>query len=214
MSVTGEEILAIAAREIGYHERPDKKNKYGEWFGMNGVAWCMEFVQWVYHEAGFDLPYKTASCGELLRWYKAHQPECVTKQPVRGCIVIFAFPGTAYATDHTGLYVKSNGYKLTTIDGNTSNESEGNGGWVQQRTRTFGYANPTYIVPRGLTDEEEDDMKRYQTLDEIMQNAKWAYPTVKKLIDSKALGGTGSGLDLSEDMLRILVINDRMGVYQ
>lgn len=148
--ITGEDVLRIAAREIGYHEKPGKHNKYGEWYGMDGVAWCMEFVQWVYHEAGLDLPYKTASCGELLRWYREHQPDCITTEPIRGCIVIFDFPNTQYSTDHTGLFVGKTDLKITSIDGNTSGGSDGNGGYVQQRTRSLGYANPTYIIPRGL----------------------------------------------------------------
>ena len=39
--MTGKAILAAAAREVGYHEGEGKKNKFGEWFGMNGVAWCI-----------------------------------------------------------------------------------------------------------------------------------------------------------------------------
>lgn len=212
---TGKEILATAAREINYHEGAGKKNKFGEWFGMNGVAWCMEFVQYIYHVCGADLPLKTASCGGLLRWYRRNQPECIVKEPIPGCIVIFDFPKTAYDTDHTGLFVRKDTTTITTIDGNTSNGNDSNGGWVQQRTRKLSYANPVYIIPHQLTHEEEDeDVKRYQTLDEIQREAKWAYDTIKKLVDRKALGGTGSGLDLSEDMLRIFVINDRMGLYK
>ena len=153
MSVTSEEIIAVAGREIGYHEGKGKHNKYGEWYGMDGVAWCMEFVQWVYHKAGMDLPYKTASCGDLLNWYKRNQPDCIGKEPIPGTIVIFDFPGTPYSTDHTGLFVKIDGCYLVTIDGNTTNENAGsdaNGGWVQQRRRKLSYANPIYITPRGL----------------------------------------------------------------
>lgn len=211
---TGKEILACATREIGYHEMPGHRTKYGEWYGVDGVAWCMEFVQWVYHEAGADLPYKTASCGELLRWYRKNQPECVVKTPVPGCIVIFDFPGTAYDTDHTGLFVRLEGRRLTTIDGNTSNESEGNGGWVQQRTRSVGYANPVYIVPRELAAEkEENDVKRYNTIEEIKTDAPWAAETVETLLKQGFLKGSGGGLDLSRDMLRLLVIHERMGLY-
>lgn len=62
-------------------------------------------------------------------------------------------------------------------------------------------------------EEEDEDVKRYQTLDEILEHAKWAYPTIKKLVERKVLGGTGSGLDVSEDMLRTFVVNDRAGLY-
>lgn len=161
----GEEILRLAATQVGYHEGPDHANKYGAWFGMNNVAWCMEFVQWVYDQAGCPLPYKTASCGDLLSWYRKNDPACITRDPVPGCIVIFDFPRTSYSTDHTGLFVKLEDSQITTIDGNTKNTSEpdDNGGWVQQRTRALSYANPTYIVPREL----EDDMDIEKLISDI-----------------------------------------------
>lgn len=213
---TGKDILALAEGEIGYREGKNKRNKYGAWYGMDGVAWCMEFVQWVYHRAGAPLPIKTASCGALLNWYRQHQPECIVAEPSAGCIVIFDFPGTKYATDHTGLFVSKTGTRLTTIDGNTASGNDANGGWVQRRTRSLLYAHPTYIVPRALsTGEENEEMaKRYQTVEEIRQNAPWAAETVEKLVERKALGGNGRGLDLSEDMLRLFVVNDRMGLYK
>ena len=221
----GEEILAVAAREIGYREGAGRRTKYGEWYGMDGVAWCMQFVQWVYHQAGADLPCKTASCGELLRWYRQNQPECVTKEPVPGCVVIFDFPGTAYSTDHTGLFVSKTGTQITSIDGNTSNGNDSNGGWVQRRTRAISYANPTYIVPRELKTDggEDEDMTRYNTMEEIRAGAPWAADTVKKLIGLDCIRGNGApadgdgnptDMDLSQDMLRMLVVNDRAGLYR
>ena len=179
----------------------------------------MMFVQWVYHEAGADLPFRTASCGALLRWYREHQPECVTDDPVPGCVVIFDFPGGA-PTDHTGIYIGRTNTKITTIDGNTGSNSDASGGWVQQKTRTLDYANPTYIIPREL--KEEKRMDRYDNMAEIRAALPWAAETAEKLIRAGALTGKSgwydgdgnpTGLDLSEDMLRLLVINDRMGLY-
>lgn len=57
---------------------------------------------------------------------------------------------------------------------------------------------------------EERMMKRYDTLQEMPD---WARPTVKKLMDRGYLAGDGTKLDLSEDMVRMFVINDRAGVY-
>ena len=219
------EILACAAREIGYHEGKGKQNKFGEWFGMNGVAWCMEFVQYIYHVCGADLPLKTPSCGGLLRWYRRNAPECIVKEPIPGCIVIFDFPKTAYDTDHTGLFVCKDATTITTIDGNTSNGNDSNGGWVQQRTRKLSYANPVYIIPRQLeteSTEEDEDVKRYNTMREISDGAPWATETVAKLIENGTIKGSGArdaqgrpaDMNLSEDMLRLLVWNDRAGLYK
>lgn len=51
-------IVEIASAEIGQKEQPENSNetKYGEWFGLNGVAWCGIFVSWVYAMAGRQLP--------------------------------------------------------------------------------------------------------------------------------------------------------------
>lgn len=58
----------------------------------------------------------------------------------------------------------------------------------------------------------EDDMKRYKYYDDM---PAWAQPTVSKLVKLGILKGEGDGvLDLSEDMLRMLVINDRAGLYK
>lgn len=58
--------------------------------------------------------------------------------------------------------------------------------------------------------EEIREMERFNTIEEIPEYAK---ETIKKLIDKQALKGDGEGLDISEDMIRILVINDRLGLY-
>lgn len=52
--------------------------------------------------------------------------------------------------------------------------------------------------------------KRYNTLDEVPE---WGKETVKKLLNNGALQGSETGLNLSEDMLRVFVVNDRMKLY-
>lgn len=54
---------------------------------------------------------------------------------------------------------------------------------------------------------EETEM-RYNTIEEVPEYAK---ETISKLVDTGALQGNGEGLNLSEDMIRILVILDRQG---
>lgn len=52
---------------------------------------------------------------------------------------------------------------------------------------------------------------RYDTLDQV---PGWAQKTVQKLTEKNILQGDGQGLDLSNDMTRILVMLDRAGVFK
>jgi hypothetical protein len=53
--------------------------------------------------------------------------------------------------------------------------------------------------------------KVYNCLEEAPE---WAAGTISKLIKNKALVGDGNNLNLSEEAIRVLVINDRLGVYK
>ncbi len=66
--------------------------------------------------------------------------------------------------------------------------------------------------------KEVEKQMRYQTVEEI---PAWGRATIEKLIRKGYLGGSGrkdaagrpADLNLTEDMLRLLVINDRAGLY-
>lgn len=66
----------------------------------------------------------------------------------------------------------------------------------------------TYALNHDGT-EEEEEMVRFKTVEEM---PKWAQEDVQKLIDAGFLKGKGddAGLDLTEDMLRTLIICGRM----
>lgn len=57
---------------------------------------------------------------------------------------------------------------------------------------------------------EGGNMERFNKIEDIPD---WAKPTIEKLINNGSLSGTTEGLDLSLDMIRLLVINDRAGLY-
>ena len=52
--------------------------------------------------------------------------------------------------------------------------------------------------------------KVFNTVEEVPE---WGRPTVQKLMDKGIIEGTGKGLGLSFDFLRMLVVNDRVGLY-
>ena len=69
----------------------------------------------------------------------------------------------------------------------------------------------------------EDDMTREEVIeiikeekiiyDTIDQVPEWARPAIQKLLDKGVLRGEGDGLGLTYDLTRVLVINDRSGLY-
>ena len=206
-------VIAIARREIGTVEKPKNSNnvKYNTWYykqevwdGKNGAKypWCMAFVQWCFNEAGFPLPYKTASCSALLNWYKKNVPELVHSEPQRGDIVIYK--------GHTGIFEKigPDPKYMYVIEGNTAVGNDDNGGAVMERYRKVSTALD-FITPfeEDTSVEENEKMKRYDSLEEI---PVWARDDIAELIASGALKGKNGKLDLSEDMLRVLIIVKRM----
>ena len=63
-------------------------------------------------------------------------------------------------------------------------------------------------VQKLIENEKQKDI--YNTVDEC---PAWAKPTVQKLLNKGFLRGEDAGLDLSYDLLRVLVINDRAHLY-
>lgn len=134
-------VVQIAKWQIGFKEFPanSNKTKYGAWYGLDGQPWCVMFIQWVFHEAGFSL-FRTASCTALLNRYMNVAPQQVIRSNYQvGDLVLFDFSGKKKVTEHIGIVVdvSSNGKTVVTIEGNTSiNGSQNNGGEVLLRTRS------------------------------------------------------------------------------
>ena len=204
-------LLELARRQLGVKEDPPGSNKvkYNTWYygrEVSGAAypWCMVFVQWVFDRASVKLPTRTASCGALMR--AAQAAGCwVTKGYRPGDVVIYDFPGGA-ATDHCGIVEAVDDSRVSAIEGNTSSSNDADGGAVERRTRRLSLIAGAV---RPIFDEEVEEM-RYNTVAECPD---WARETVQKLIDKGYLGGDGQSLDLSRDMVRILVIQDRAGSF-
>lgn len=157
---TAAEVLTLARREIGVHESPAGSNrqKYGEWARDNGVAWCAIFVTYIFAHAGYDWRPLTSGFAytptleKTLRKNGFRRVANSNAQP--GDIVFFDFPDSVYRIQHVGI-VEGNdpihGRQLTTIEGNTSQRSDDNGGEVQRRYRPYGHVasilRPPYAVP-------------------------------------------------------------------
>lgn len=207
------ELLAIARKQLGVREAPPGSNnvRYNTWYYGREVCgedfpWCMVYVQWVFDQAGVKLPVRTASCGTMMDAAK-RAGIWVTKDFLPGDVPIFNFPGGA-DTDHCGIIESVINTGVVTFEGNTGSTNDADGGQVQRRERDLkcivGAVRPVY------ESEEEEEVQRYNTVAEC---PSWARETIQKLVDKKILNGNGAGLDLSEDMIRLLVILDRAGAF-
>ena len=186
---TVKQVLAVAQGELGTAESPAGSNrtKYGLWYGLDGQPWCMMFVQWCFARAGKPLPYRTASCSALLRWYREHQRERIAAGPAPGDIVIYRF-------GHTGIVESASDGTVTAIEGNTSPGeagSQSNGGGVYRRRRDRGTA-AAYIRP---FDQEEPmtGEEIYEALNEYLKSQPvpdWAKQELQEAIDLGLTDGT------------------------
>ena len=210
---TANEILAVARKELGVKESPAGSNrtKYGTWYGLDGQPWCMMFIQWVFAQAGVELPVKTASCGTFMRAAQA-AGRWVTSNYQPGDVVIYDFPG-GVVTDHCGIVVTPLTTGVRTIEGNTGVGNDSNGGEVMERTRPANWIVGAY---RPIYDEE-DNVVRYTYLKDVPEKFR---PTIEKLMDAGIIQGDGSDptgngdvIDLSHDQVRTLVFDYRGGAF-
>lgn len=145
------EILKIASREVGYDrfKDPHEGTKYGNWyakltnspyFGKNGVPFCAMGVSWVFAQAGQKCPgLPSASCTAILNGAKRAGIVLNSKYDARpGDLVIFDWSNVAGPCDHIGIVEVNYGGYIQTIEFNTSNGNDTNGGKVARRTRAWG----------------------------------------------------------------------------
>jgi len=150
-----EDIIKTAQAEIGVTEYPPNSNNvkynteyYGKPVSGKDYSWCCVFVWWVFkHQSKFILK-KTARCTTLGEWFKANGRwiEPGNQQP--GDIAFFKFPTNNRWTNHVGIVEEVlDKNDIITDEGNTSMNSDDNGGAVMRRRRTsniVGYGRPAY----------------------------------------------------------------------
>jgi hypothetical protein len=144
-----QKVLDTARKEIGVKESPAGSNrqKYGVWYGMNGVPWCAIWCSFVFHKAGYPLPKIQAgapSGGAYCPYFEHHAKKVGQwhKTPKPGDLALFHF-GKNLAV-HIGIVESVSGSSFTCIEGNTSAASNDNGGTVMRRNRTISQCRGFY----------------------------------------------------------------------
>ena len=217
-------VITIARKNIGYHEK--QSNSQLDSFTANagdrnftkfardlaeagffnaskqGFEWCAVFVNWCFwilcgkdREATEKIlcqegPY-AAGCEWAADYFDRHGR--LDHTPQLGDQAFFN------NRDHTGIVSNVDGDDVWIIEGNSDNMVEENKYNLNSRGwRPVEFGHPLY------DDEEDEYMKRYHSIEELPGYAK---PVIQALIDCGALHGRTDGdLDLSEDMVRTIVI--------
>lgn len=198
---TAQALLAIAATEIGYHEKasnsdldsPTANSGSNNWTkyardlaaagyynaNKNGYAWCDVFVDWCFYQlAGRNA-------------VKAQELECQTGPYGAGCIFSHKYyqqQGRLYSTPmpgdqvffthngeitHTGIVETVNGNRITTIEGNSNNQ-------VSRRSYTLG---DSYIKDFGRPKLDASTITGTKTVDELAEEVfagKWGSGAARK----------------------------------
>lgn len=208
--MTPEKILAQAAAEVGYKESGTNYTKYGAWYGLDGQAWCMMFVQWVFHVCGMDLPYRSASCANTLSWWKKNKPGSVYSTPAVGDIVIY--------DGHTGIVeTVTSATTFETIEGNYSDQVKR----VKRKlSEALAFLRPDYkpeVKEPEIREEPEikdapvpDTKEEKKVVYNVDNLPSWAVKEINLCQSFGILRGDGTGLNLSEDMLRVYVSMGRI----
>ena len=145
---TAARLVEVAKGEIGVVEVPDNKVKYNN---ENGLPWCGYFVDWCLNHAGIKGTPKQISTiqgaramRDINRW--ANAPEV-------GDLIYMGWAGVG-EIQHVGFVVEVHADHVITIEGNTSDKSQDNGGMVMVKNRpldkhVIGFARPKYVPYKG-----------------------------------------------------------------
>lgn len=174
MTTTIDNVIAVAASQIGYYERPGgARSKFEAWYPLSG-QWCAMGLSWAFAQVGaLDIFPKHAYTPSGVQWFKNQSRWYNGISNIqRGDAVYFDFPGLPNRVSHVGLVesVNSDG-SVNTIEFNTSAVVGGdqrNGGCVARKRRKayiVGFGRPNYsksvptlviVVPKPTTIQEED----------------------------------------------------------
>ena len=192
--MTAERVLSIARGELGLKESPAGSNKvkYNDAYGGGPKAWCCVFVWWLFREADasglFFNGAKTAYAPALLTYHRK-MGQAVSGGFKPGDVIFFDFNGNG-TPDHVGICERWDGTTITTIDGNTGEGNEANGGAVMRRTRHKKYICGAYRPAY----EEEDavDQKQFDQMMEDWLNRRGGLPASSwsRMDEAKAAGIT------------------------
>jgi hypothetical protein len=147
--------LAKAKGQVGVKESPSGSNqqKYGAWYGMNGVPWCAIFCTWC--DQNGSVPSDSLARGSRYAYvpYVVNDARLgryglsITSSPKPGDLVCYDWTYDG-EFQHIGIFESGSPSRFDAIEGNTSMSNNSNGGQVMRRTRSKGDASIVFVRVR------------------------------------------------------------------
>ena len=146
--VSASDVIATAKDEVGTPEGSARADSYGAavhlYDSTHNYAWCAVFVSWVMERTGTS-GFRSASVGDWIAMAGANSfGLSIADTPRAGDLVAFDWDGNgdfAYPNRHMGFVasIRSDG-GITTVEGNTSLPSGGEGVAKRARSTADGYS--------------------------------------------------------------------------
>src|SRR5262249_34704660 len=136
----------------GNKESPTNSNKqkYGEWYNMNGVPWCAIFCTWCDQTSAKPSKSLIRSTRYSYVPYVVNDARMgynglsITNSPKPGDLVCYDWSRDG-EYDHIGFFESGNATQWNAIEGNTSTSDNSNGGQVMRRSRSKNDANIVFV---------------------------------------------------------------------
>lgn len=183
-----DEIIRIAAEQVGYKEYANNQTKYGEWYGLQG-EWCDIFISWLANQVGIldTLIPKEAYVPTTATWYRNRNLlKDRNYTPSKGDLILFDYNYNK-TPDHIGIVEYVEGNVIHTIEGNKSK-------MVKRQQYAIGNSQ---IYGIAVVQYQEDNKKTIDELAHEVLDRKWGDDPYR----SKAL--TEAGYDAKAVQARV-----------
>lgn len=181
-----EKMVNVAQHELEWGFAEDNANNitpYGQWYGLNGSAWCAMFVSYCAYQAGVletEVP-KYAWCPSGMTWYKNRQKYHKKNSgyiPRVGDIIFF-YNNELGRVAHTGIVIGGDEDYVITIEGNTSIDAVEQRTYSRNHSTIDGYGNnggkPIWESAPPTEEEKEDVLREY--FEEFLDDLKLTIPS-------------------------------------
>jgi hypothetical protein len=158
-------LLEVMIAEIGYVETPDNITKFGKAFRADGKPWCGSFQNWCEKQAGVKVINTVWTPGGEMIYKEANK---LHKTPQVGDVGFMNFSG-GKKPEHVARVIEVNKDTVKTIEGNTSDKSQSNGGMVMVKDRHISlfvsFGRPDFVefsgdLPKLQTPKKKEKTKK------------------------------------------------------